>query len=138
MTRIITALRLEVSNLKEELCKTTEALEATRLENARLTAEAQNDREQFQHALVVNSRTASEGKHCTPVKQDGDPMFSPSTANESFRCLERGIQAYNGFQIGVQQQRFYEYDSSRHWYQIDQATTHDAQVQGAHSVPSYE
>lgn len=79
----------------------------------------------------MNSRTTPEGNHFIPVKQAGDPMFSPSTATVPLYGLERGIQAYNGLQIGIQQQRFYGYESSRHWYQIDQAAPHDAQVQGA-------
>lgn len=135
---MVTTLLLKVSNLQKELDLTKKTLQATRLENARLKAEPQESCEQFQHALVVNSRTTSEGNHCTRVEQAGDPMLSPGTATMPFYCLERGIQAYNGLQVGVQQQRFYGYDSSRQWYQIDQAATHDAQVQGAHSVPSYE
>jgi hypothetical protein len=135
---MVTTLLLKVSNLQKELDLTKKTLQATRLENARLKAEPQESCEQFQHALVVNSRATSEGNHCTPVEQAGDPMFSPSTATVLFYGLERGIQAYNGLQVGVQQQRFYGYDLSRHWYETGQAATHGAQVQGAHSVPSYE
>jgi hypothetical protein len=115
MTRSITALRLEVSKLQEELCLTRAALEATRLENARLMAEAERNCERFQHAQASTSRTDSVSRYCAPGRQAGDPTLSPSTATESFYCSEQGIQAYNGFQIGVQQQDFYGHDPSRHW-----------------------
>lgn len=66
---MITALRLEVSNLKEQLCETRETLEATRLENARLTAEAQDHREHLQQALVFTSGATGFSRHYAPVTQ---------------------------------------------------------------------
>ncbi|KAM0714578.1 hypothetical protein Q7P37_009874 [Cladosporium fusiforme] len=67
--KTITALRQEVSNLKEQLCETRKTLEATLLENARLTAGAQEHREHLQQALVFTSGATGFSRHYAPVTQ---------------------------------------------------------------------
>lgn len=94
MSRTVEALQLDVLKLQKELHQTKKTLEATCLENARLMAEAQNDREQLQYALVLTGRTASVSGACSSVQEAGDPMFSPSPPSVPFVFWRQDTQAF--------------------------------------------
>lgn len=106
MSRIVEALKLKVSGLQKELDQTKKTLKAVRLENTRLAAEAQNDRECLQNVRVSTSWPPSICSYCAPFQEAGQSMFSsnPPTAPLNFRG--QGTQAYDGPQGGIQQQRY--------------------------------
>jgi hypothetical protein len=68
MNRMTTELELQVSVLKEELRVKTETLEEAILEIARLTTEAQTNREQSRHAQALRSTTATTSRYWAPAQ----------------------------------------------------------------------